>query len=210
MTSGEVRAALSQSWVKPVTLSGRGVRLVPLTLDHAPGLAAAAADGELWRLRVTSVPEPGTELDYVRTALSTRDRMPFAVLHDATGLVLGSTSYHDIVESARRVEIGYTWYGRSVQRTHVNTACKLLLLDHAFDVLDAAVVGWRTDNENYASQKAIERLGAQRDGELRHHQPRRDGSVRNTVMYSMLAEEWPAARERLLARLAASGTAERT
>ncbi len=190
----------------PVTLAGRGVRLVPLTLDHAPGLAAAAADGELWRLRVASVPEPGQELDYIRAALSAPDRVPFAVLHDATGLVLGSTSYHDIVEPVRRLEIGYTWYGRSVQRTSVNTACKLLLLDHAFGVLDAAVVGWRTDNENYASQKAIERLGAHWDGELRHHQLRRDGSVRSTVMYSMLAAEWPDARERLLVRVAPSGS----
>ena len=201
-------AELSRSWVQPVTLAGRGVRLVPLTLEHAPGLAAAAADGELWKLRVTSVPEPGKELDYIRTALSTPDRVPFAVLHDATGLVLGSTSYHDIVEPVKRLEIGYTWYGRSVQRTQVNTTCKVLLLDHAFDVLGAGVVGWRTDHENYASQKAIERLGAQRDGELRHHYLRRDGTVRNTVMYSMLAEEWPSARERLLARRPASGPSD--
>ena len=187
--------------MRPVTLAGRGVRLVPLTLEHAPGLAAAAADGELWKLRVTSVPEPGKELDYIRTALSTPDRVPFAVLHDATGLVLGSTSYHDITPAVKRLEIGYTWYGASAQHSHVNTACKLLLLTHAFEVLGAGVVGWRTDNENYASQRAIERLGATRDGELRHHQRRRDGSVRNTVMYSMLASEWPAARERLTERI---------
>jgi N-acetyltransferase len=196
---------LSQSWVEPVTLTGWGVRLVPLTADHANGLAAAAADGELWRLRVTSVPEPGTELDYIGEALATPDRIAFAVLHDVTGLVLGSTSYHDIVESVRRLEIGYTWYGRSVQRTHVNTACKVLLLDHAFETLDAGVVGWRTDNENYASQRAIERLGAHWDGELRQHKLRRDGSVRNTVMFSMLAAEWPASRKGLIARLASAG-----
>ncbi len=196
---------MSQSWVEPVTLAGWGVRLVPLTADHANGLAAAAADGELWRLRVTSVPEPGTELDYIGEALATPDRIAFAVLHDVTGLVLGSTSYHDIVESVRRLEIGYTWYGRSVQRTHVNTACKVLLLDHAFETLDAGVVGWRTDNENYASQRAIERLGAHWDGELRQHKLRRDGSVRNTVMFSMLAAEWPASRKGLIARLASAG-----
>lgn len=196
---------MSQSWVEPVTLTGWGVRLVPLTADHANGLAAAAADGELWRLRVTSVPEPGTELDYIGEALATPDRIAFAVLHDVTGLVLGSTSYHDIVESVRRLEIGYTWYGRSVQRTHVNTACKVLLLDHAFETLDAGVVGWRTDNENYASQRAIERLGAHWDGELRQHKLRRDGSVRNTVMFSMLADEWPASREGLIARLTSAG-----
>ncbi|MFT4296217.1 MAG: GNAT family protein [Micropruina sp.] len=194
--------AAHQPWVRPVTLTGWGVRLVPLSTDHAAGLAAAAADGELWKLRVTSVPEPGHELGYIREALAEPHRVPFAVLHDATGLVLGSTSYHDIVEPVRRTEIGYTWYGRSVQRSHVNTACKVLLLTHAFDILGAAVVGWRTDHENYASQKAIERLGAQRDGQLRHHKLRRDGSVRDTVLYSMLASEWPEAKERLTARLA--------
>ncbi len=192
---------MNQAWVTPVSLAGWGVRLVPLEPGHADALARAAADGELWKLRVTSVPAPGDETGYIAEALTAPDRVPFAVLHDATGLVLGSTSYHDIAPDVRRLEIGYTWYGRSVQRTHVNTACKLLLLTHAFEALDAGVVGWRTDNENYASQKAIERLGAQRDGELRHHKLRRDGSVRNTVMYSMLADEWPPAKERLTARL---------
>lgn len=190
-----------RSWAEPVTLTGWGVQLVPLKKEHAPGLAHAAADGELWTLRVTSVPAPGTEADYIADARNTSDRVPFAVLDAATGLVLGSTSYHDILPSVKRLEIGYTWYGRSVQRTHVNTACKLLLLSHAFEVLQAGLVGWRTDNENLASQRAIERLGAQRDGELRHHQRRRDGSVRNTVLYSMLADDWPAARERLTERV---------
>ena len=192
---------MTQSWVGPVTLKGWGVRLVPLKAEHAQGLAAAAADGELWTLRVTSVPAPGDEAAYIRTAVTTPDRVPFAVLDEATGLVLGSTSYHDIVPAVKRLEIGYTWYGASAQRSHVNTACKLLLLTHAFEVLDAGVVGWRTDNENLASQRAIERLGAKRDGELRHHQRRRDGSVRNTVVFSMLASEWPAARERLSQRI---------
>ena len=192
---------MTQLWVGPVTLTGWGVRLVPLKAEHAPGLAAAAADGELWTLRVTSVPAPGDETAYIHTALTTPDRVPFAVLDEASGLVLGSTSYHDITPAVKRLEIGYTWYGASAQHSHVNTACKLLLLTHAFEVLGAGVVGWRTDNENYASQRAIERLGATRDGELRHHQRRRDGSVRNTVMYSMLASEWPAARERLTERI---------
>jgi RimJ/RimL family protein N-acetyltransferase len=180
------------------------VQVVPLKPEHAPGLAAAAADGELWRLRITSVPAPGDEPAYIQTALTTDDRVAFAVLDGVTGLVLGSTSYHDIVPAVKRVEIGYTWYGRSVQRTHVNTACKLLLLTHAFDVVGVDVVGWRTDNENYASQKAIERLGARWDGQVRHHQLRRDGSVRDTVLYSMLASEWPAARQRLIGRLGPS------
>ena len=190
-----------QSWIGPITLTGWGVQLVPLRSEHAAGLAAAAADGELWTARVTSVPAPGGEPAYFGAAMAAEDRVPFAVLDAATRLVLGSTSYHDIVPAVKRVEIGYTWYGRSAQRSHVNTACKLLLLTHAFDVAGAGVVGWRTDHENYASQKAIERLGAHWDGEIRHHQLRRDGSVRNTVMYSMLATEWPAAREWLTERL---------
>ncbi|MFT4226005.1 GNAT family N-acetyltransferase [Micropruina sp.] len=191
---------MNQSWVEPVSLAGWGVRLVPLELGHAAGLADAAADGELWTLRVTSAPEPGQETGYIAEALATPDRVPFAVLDEA-GRVLGSTSYHDIAPEVHRLEIGYTWYRRSVQRTHVNTACKLLLLGHAFETLDAGVVGWRTDNENFASQRAIERLGARKDGELRHHKLRRDGSIRNTVMYSMLADEWPPVKERLTARL---------
>ncbi len=191
---------MNQSWVEPVSLAGWGVRLVPLELGHAAGLADAAADGELWTLRVTSAPEPGQETAYIAEALATPDRVPFAVLDEA-GRVLGSTSYHDIAPEVHRLEIGYTWYRRSVQRTHVNTACKLLLLSHAFETLDAGVVGWRTDNENFASQRAIERLGARKDGELRHHKLRRDGSIRNTVMYSMLADEWPPVKERLTARL---------
>jgi RimJ/RimL family protein N-acetyltransferase len=190
-----------QTWVAPVTLSGWEVTLVPLALKHAPGLAGAAADGDLWNITITSVPAPGEETRYIETALADPARVPFAVVHQRSGLVLGSTSYHDIDPAVRRLEIGYTWYGRSLQRTHVNTAAKLLLLDHAFGTLDAAVVGWRTDHLNTTSQEAIERLGAKRDGEVRHHQLRRDGSVRNTVFFSMLAKEWPKNRKRLLARL---------
>ncbi|MFT3861964.1 GNAT family N-acetyltransferase [Micropruina sp.] len=190
-----------QFWVGPVTLAGWGVKLKPLKAEHAAGLAAAASDGDLWKLTITSVPAPGDEAAYIATALADPARVAFAVTDAATGLVLGSTSFHDIVPAIKRLEIGYTWYGSSVQRSHVNTACKLLLLTHAFEVLHAAVVGWRTDNENFASQRAIERLGAHHDGELRHHKLRRDGSVRDTVMYSMLADEWPAARQRLTERI---------
>lgn len=189
---------------RPVTLEGHGVRLIPLTRDHTAGLRAAAADGELWNLRVTSVPEPGQTESYVDQALKGRDdghMLPFAVIDAVGGAVLGSTRYHDIVPAVARLEIGYTWYARSRQRTHVNTACKLLLLEHAFDALGAAVVGWRTDNDNHASQRAIERLGARRDGVIRHHAPRRDGTVRDTVMYSLLAGEWPEVRAHLLYQL---------
>lgn len=184
----------------PVTLEGHGVRLVPLQMEHAPGLAQAAADGELWTLRVTSVPGPGAVEDYVRQALagqSAGHMLPFAVIDAASCQVIGSTRYHDIVAAIARLEIGYTWYARSRQRSHVNTACKLLLLSYAFDTLGAAVVGWRTDNFNFASQRAIERLGAHRDGVLRHHALRVDGSVRDTVMYSLMAGEWPEIEQHL-------------
>ncbi|MGH8853376.1 MAG: GNAT family N-acetyltransferase [Telluria sp.] len=185
----------------PVTLEFNGLRLEPLAPHHEEGLRAAALDGELWKLRVTSVPEPHDTLHYIGTALDTRDRLPFAVIDARTGRVLGTTSYHDIVPNAGRVEIGYTWYARSVQRSHVNTSCKLLLLSHAFDTLGCGVVGLRTDCENFASQAAIERLGANKDGVIRHHALRRDGTVRDTVMYSILRSEWPAIKNALHQRL---------
>ncbi|WP_313334187.1 GNAT family protein [Comamonas sp.] len=189
------------AFVEPVELRARGVLLTQLTLAHEAGLRAAAQDGELWNIRVTSVPEPENTRAYIEQALAMRDagsRMPFAVVDEASGQLLGTSSYHDIVPALKRVEIGYTWYARSVQRSHVNTTCKLLLLTHAFETLGAAVVGWRTDNYNFASQRAIERLGAKKDGVIRHHAPRRDGTVRDTVLYSMLAGEWPEAKAQLL------------
>ncbi len=192
---------MAQPFVEPVTLSDRGLRLEPLALAHEAGLAAAAADGELWQLRITSVPEPENTRAYIETALQGRadgHRFAFAVLDDASGRVLGTTSYHDIVPAIRRVEIGWTWYAKSVQRTHVNTTAKLLLMMHAFDTLGCHVVGWRTDNFNFASQRAIERLGAKKDGVLRGHALRRDGTIRDTVMYSMRSGEWPEARAQLL------------
>jgi N-acetyltransferase len=195
---------MGMSWVQPVVLERAPVRLEPLRTEHAPGLAAAASDGQLWQIVVTSVPDPGDEIRYIETALRMRDegtRLAFAVIDSATGEVIGSTSYHDIVPAIRRLEIGYTWYAQRCQRTAVNTTCKLLLMQHAFDTLGAQVVGWRTDGLNFRSQAAIERLGAHKDGTVRHHALRRDGSVRDTVMYSLLAHEWPAVREQLLHRL---------
>ena len=189
------------AFVEPIDLRRNGVLLTPLDFAHEDGLRAAAQDGELWKIRVTSVPEPENTKLYIEQAMNMRaagNRMPFAVIDEATGKVLGSTSYHDIVPALKRVEIGYTWYAQSVQRSHVNTTCKLTLLTHAFETLGAAVVGWRTDNFNFASQRAIERLGARKDGVIRHHAPRRDGTVRDTVMYSMLAGEWPEAKAQLL------------
>ncbi|MGF6526383.1 GNAT family N-acetyltransferase [Variovorax sp. PvP013] len=193
------------AFVEPVTLTSRGIALVPLSLAHEDGLRDAAADGELWKLRVTSVPQPQETRGYIETALAMREaghRFAFAVTDEATGTVLGSTSYHDILPAVKRVEIGYTWYARRCQRTHVNTTCKLLLLGHAFDTLGCHVVGWRTDNFNFASQRAIERLGARKDGVIRGHAPRRDGTIRDTVMYSLRAGEWPESRAQLLDLLA--------
>ncbi len=178
----------------PCTLEHGSVRLEPLAAEHAQALEKAAADGELWRLRVTSVPEPGTANAYIEAALNglaAGHMLPFAVRDLATGEVVGSTRYHDIISDVARLEIGYTWYAERFQRSHLNTTCKLLLLTHAFERLGAQTVGWRTDNFNWASQRAIERLGAKRDGVIRGNALRRDGTVRDTVMYSVTAGEWP-------------------
>jgi RimJ/RimL family protein N-acetyltransferase len=189
----------------PVTLEGHGVRLEPLTAEHADGLAAAAADGRLWELWYTSVPEPERTAAYVAEALEGQragHMLPWAVRDLATDTIAGTTRYHDIVPVIDRVEIGWTWYAKRWQRTHVNTACKLLLLTHAFDALGCRVVGLRTDNFNFASQRAIAALGAHRDGVIRHHHPRRDGSVRDSVMFSILASEWRDVKKHLTLRLA--------
>ena len=188
--------------VQPVTLTDGRIRLEPLSLDHVDALKAAAADGQLWTLRCTSVPDPDDTRGYVERALAMRDqgsRLPFVVVDlESAGRIIGSTSYHDIVPAIDRLEIGWTWYAKSTQRSHVNTSAKLLLLVHAFETLGAKLVGWRTDNYNFASQRAIERLGAKKDGVLRHHAVRRDGTVRDTVMYSVAAGEWPEVKAHLL------------
>lgn len=182
------------AFIEPIALAAHGVKLVPLELSHEADLSAAAADGELWNLRITSVPEPDKTRDYINLALKSREegcRFPFAVIEEPSGIVIGSTSFHDILPDVKRIEIGYTWYAKRVQRTHVNTTCKLLLMTHAFDALGCNVVGWRTDNLNFASQRAIERLGAKRDGVIRGNVLRRDGTIRDTVMYSLHKSEWP-------------------
>lgn len=185
-------------------LEGWGVRLEPLSDTHTPELATAAADGKLWELFFTSVPAPEETAAYVRVALEGQaagHMLPWVVRDTTTGDIVGSTRYHDILPKSERVEIGYTWYAAGCQRTHVNSACKLLLLGHAFDVLGCAVVGLRTDNFNFRSQRAIEALGAKKDGVIRHHWPRRDGTIRDTVMYSILASEWPDVKRHLEFRL---------
>jgi N-acetyltransferase len=189
---------------KPVTLEGHGVRLEPLSREHEKDLAEAAQDGKLWELWVTSVPAPGETATYIETALQGQkdgQMLPWVVRESASGKIVGSTRYHDIIAAADRVEIGYTWYAKRFQRSHVNTACKLLLFSHGFEALKCRVVGLRTDNFNFASQRAIEALGAKKDGVIRHHWPRRDGTVRDSVMYSVLAAEWPDVKRHLETRV---------
>jgi N-acetyltransferase len=189
---------------KPLVIERNGIRLEPLTVEHRDGLAAAASDGELWKLWFTSVPDPDGALTYINDALKgQRDghMLPWAVRDLTDHAIVGTTRYHDIVAAIDRVEIGYTWYAQRCQRSHVNTTCKLMLLEHAFDALGCAVVGLRTDNFNFRSQKAIEAIGAKKDGVLRRHQARRDGTVRDSVLYSILKEEWRDVRRHLELRL---------
>jgi RimJ/RimL family protein N-acetyltransferase len=189
----------------PITLEGHGVRLEPLARSHAESLIAATSDGNLWELWFTSVPEPAKVRDYIDAALEGQlagTMLPWVVRELGSGAIVGTTRYHDIITAVDRVEIGYTWYARTWQRTHLNTTCKLLLMEHAFDALGCGVVGLRTDNFNFASQKAIAALGAKKDGVIRHHQARRDGTVRDSVMFSILAAEWPDVRRHLESRLA--------
>ena len=185
-------------------LEGKGVRLEPLRNDHAPALLEAAADGALWELNYTSVPGPdiASVHDYIRIALAGQvagAMLPFAVR--ARDAVVGCTRYYDIDASVPTLAIGYTWYASRVQRTHVNSACKRLLLGHAFETLGMRTVYLHTSHQNLRSQAAIERLGASRDGVIRQHKQHKDGSLRDTVAYSILDSEWPDIRARLDARL---------
>jgi RimJ/RimL family protein N-acetyltransferase len=190
--------------LRPTSLEGHGVRLEPLSPGHRNGLIAAASDGRLWELWYTFVPGPDQADEYIATALQGQaagHMLPWAVRELEGGTIVGSTRYHDVVAAIDRVEIGYTWYAARWQRTRVNTVCKLLLMQHAFESAGCRVVGLRTDNFNFASQRAIEALGAKKDGVIRHHHPRRDGTVRDTVIYSVLAGEWPDVKRHLLLRL---------
>jgi RimJ/RimL family protein N-acetyltransferase len=178
----------------PIRLQDDYVVLEPLSLDHVPALETAAADGELWNLTVTSVPPPGQARDYVEKALQGQadgHMLPFAVRETGSGEIVGSTRYYEIDAALPRLAIGYTWYAKRWQKSHLNTACKRLLLEHAFETLGCVAVAFHTDEKNEDSQRAIERLGAQREGVLRAHKRRTDGSLRDTVCFSMLADEWP-------------------
>ncbi|MGP4964470.1 GNAT family N-acetyltransferase [Psychrobacter celer] len=184
-----------------VTLSSNGIILEPLTLNHTADLVEACQDGELWKINVTSVPEPDKVIDYINVADSMTDRQAFAVIDERTGKAIGSTSFHDILPTTKRLEIGYTWYAKSYWRTHVNTTCKLMLLTYVFETLQYQTVGWRTDIDNHCSQQAIERLGAKKDGVIRGNRVRRDGVISDTVMYSMIYSEWADIKSKLTAKV---------
>ena len=187
------------------TLSSNGIILKPLMLTHANDLAQACQDGELWKINETSVPEPDKIIDYINTAHSMPDRKAFVVIDESNGKAIGATSFHDILPTSKRLEIGYTWYAKSYWRTHVNTTCKLMLLTYIFETLEYQTVGWRTDIDNHRSQQAIERLGAKKDGVIRGNRVRRDGVISDTVMYSMSKDEWPKHKTKLIEKLAKHG-----
>ena len=196
------------AFVEPVTLEGRHVRIEPLAREHDAEVRAAAADGELWRLWYTSVPAPDKTIAWIEAALDMRARlgaMPFVIRETATGAVVGATRYFNVEAANRRLEIGHTWYAKRVQRTAINTECKLLLLTHAFETLDCIAVEFRTSFFNFQSREAIERLGAKQDGILRNHQISPDGTRRDTVVFSIIANEWPAEKRHLAYRLERPG-----
>lgn len=193
----------ASGWLQPLSLHGTHVSLEPLQPAHAPALAEALADGELWRLWYTAVPTRTTVDAYVATAIAEREAglsLPF-VVRDAAGEIVGSTRYCNVDAANRRLEIGYTWYAARVQRTGLNTEAKLLLLRHAFETLDCIAVEFRTNWFNERSRAAIARLGAKQDGVLRNHRLMPDGSYRDTVVFSIIAPEWPAVRRNLTFKL---------
>jgi N-acetyltransferase len=186
-------------WLEPVTLSGPHARLEPLSRKHIEGLTEAVKDGELWQLWYTFIPRPedmGKEIDRRLSLQAAGSMLPFTVF-DGEGKIAGMTTYMNVDAANRRVEIGSTWYARRVQRSALNTQCKLLLLTHAFDKLDCIAVEFRTHFFNQQSRRGIERLGAKLDGILRSHQLAPNGTLRDTVVYSIIASEWPTVRAHL-------------
>jgi len=191
------------SWLDPVTLAGNHACLEPLSQDHCEGLIAAASDGALWTLWYTSVPEPDRMAAEIQRRLGLQasgSMLPFTV-KDAAGRIVGMTSYMNADAVNKRLEIGSTWYARSAQRSALNTQCKLLLLRHAFEVLGCIAVEFRTHVLNQHSRRAIERLGARLDGILRNHQFARNGTLRDSAVYSIIASEWPGVRAHLTLQL---------
>lgn len=187
-------------WIEPITLKGKYATLEPLAADHASELGEASKDGELWKLWFTGVPSPEIVKTYVEDALTMFDRhtaMPFIIRDNKSGKIIGSTRFCNIEEHSQRAEIGYTWYAKSYQRSPINTECKLMLLTHAFEQLEAIAVEFRTHWHNQASRRAIERLGAKQDGVLRNHQKMADGSYRDTVVFSIINHEWSSVKNGL-------------
>jgi RimJ/RimL family protein N-acetyltransferase len=188
------------AWLEPVRLQGSRASLTPLTHNHANELVEALRDGELWKLWYTSIPAPDEIANFIDQRLAAQAKgtsLPFAVLDNATGKAVGMTNYLNIEPDHRRLEIGGTWYRKSVQRSQVNTECKLLLLGHAFDVLRCIAVEFRTHFFNFQSRRGIERLGAKLDGVLRCHQIASNGTLRDTCVYSIIASEWPTVKAHL-------------
>ena len=194
----------SDMWLKDVELESENITLTPLTMAHADALVNAAMDGELWKLWFTSVPKAETISDYIATALEQRDKglsLPFVVIDKASGEVIGSTRFCNADPINQRLEIGYTWYSKTYQKTSCNTECKLLMLNHAFETLDAIAVEFRTSWHNQASRTAIARLGAKQDGVLRNHQKMPNGGYRDTVVFSIINSEWLSVKESLTFKL---------
>ena len=190
-------------WLEPVSLQGPHARLVPLSQEHCDGLAEAVRDGELWKLWYTLIPraaDMGKEIDRRLSLQAAGSMLPFTVF-DAAGTIAGMTTYMNVDAVNRRVEIGSTWYAKRVQRSALNTQCKLLLLAHAFENLDCIAVEFRTHFFNHQSRSGIERLGAKLDGILRSHQLASNGTLRDTVVYSIIAAEWPTVRAHLTYQL---------
>ena len=189
-----------KNWLSEIELIGQKVKLIPLKVSYANDLVDAASDGQLWNLKVTSVPSKDTVKNYLEFALKEQEAgrsLPFVVLDNVTNSIIGSTRYCNASTEHRRLEIGYTWYAKSYQRTAVNTECKLLLLRHAFEVLDCIAVEFRTHIHNTASKNAIIRLGAKQDGVLRNHRINPDGSLRDSVVYSITNQEWKSVKKSL-------------
>jgi RimJ/RimL family protein N-acetyltransferase len=191
------------AFIEPVTLTGRHVLLEPLAAAHHDALIAAASDGELWKLWYTSVPSPQTMRSWLETALSMRahDDLAFAIRDMRDGSIVGSTRYFRVDAANRRLELGHTWYARRAQRTAINTEAKLLLLGHAFEALQCIAVELRTHWMNQQSREAIARLGAKQDGVLRNHQRMADGTLRDTVVFSIIESEWPTVKRHLQYKL---------
>jgi RimJ/RimL family protein N-acetyltransferase len=191
------------AFIEPVTLTGRHVQLEPLAAGHHDALAAAASDGELWKLWYTSVPSPQALRSWLEAALAMRAQgdMPFVIRDMRDGSIVGSTRYFHADALNRRLEIGHTWHARRAQRTGINTEAKLLLLGHAFEALQCIAVEFRTHWMNHQSREAIARLGAKQDGVLRNHQRMSDGTLRDTVVFSIIESEWPAVKRHLQHKL---------